>query len=157
MSGEIYITRDGYEKLIKELELLKTVKRRQIAQAIEHARSLGDISENAEYDSAKEAQAMNEHKIAELEAKLSGARIVEQHEVSTEDVRIGVKVKIKDTDFNEEFEYTLVGDAEADFDTGKISIASPVGKALLGHKPGDSVEIKVPARVLHYKILSISR
>jgi transcription elongation factor GreA len=157
MSGESYITREGYEKLIKELEVLKTVKRRQIASAIEHARSLGDISENAEYDSAKDAQAMNEHKISELEGKLSGARIIEQHEVSTDDVRIGVTVKIKDIDFNEEFSYTIVGDAEADFDAGKISLASPVGKGLLGHKPGDTVDIQAPARMLHYKIISISR
>jgi len=157
MSSEVYITRDGYEKLIKELEVLKTTKRREIASAIEHARQLGDISENAEYDSAKNAQAMNEHKIAELEEKLSGARIIEQHEVSTDDVRIGVTVKIKDVDFDEEFSYTMVGDAEADFDSGKISLASPVGKGLLGHKIGDIVEIQVPARVLHYKIISISR
>ena len=157
MSGDAYITREGYEKLIKELEILKTTKRHQIALEIEHARQLGDISENAEYDSAKNAQAMNEHKIAELEEKLCGARIVEQHEVSTNDVRIGVTVKIRDLDFNEEFSYTLVGDAEADFDTGKISLASPVGKGLLGHKVGDVVEITVPARTLHYKIISISR
>ena len=157
MSGEVYITREGYEKLIKELEVLKTAKRREIAQDLEHARQLGDISENAEYDSAKNAQAMNEHKIAELEERLCGARIIEQHEVSTDDVRIGVTVKIKDLDFNEEFSYTLVGDTEADFDAGRISIDSPVGKALLGHKPGDSVEVQVPARTLHYKIISISR
>ena len=117
MSGEVYITREGYEKLIKDLELLKTTKRHEIAQELEHARQLGDISENAEYDSAKNAQAMNEHKIAELEEKLSCARIIEQHEVSTDDVRIGVTVKIKDLDFNEEFSYTMVGDAEADFDS----------------------------------------
>jgi len=156
MNLDVYLTREGYEKLTKELEQLKTVKRHQIASAIEHARQLGDISENAEYDSAKEAQAMNEHKIAELEEKLSRARIIEKHEVSYDDIHIGVTVKLKDLDFNDEFEYTLVGDVEADFETGRISVAAPVGLALLGHKVGDIVEIKAPARLLRYQVISIS-
>jgi len=157
MSSDTYLTREGYEKLSKELSELKTLKRRQIAAAIEHARQLGDISENAEYDSAKDAQMLNERRIAELEEKLSGARIIEENDIRTDEVRIGARVKLRDIDFGEEFEYILVGDAEADFESGKISIASPVGRALLGHKAGDKVDIQAPARLLHYEVLSISR
>ncbi len=157
MSGDVYLTRDGYEKLSHELQELKTVKRRQISQAIEHARQLGDISENAEYDSAKDAQALNEHRIVELEDKLSRARVVEQDEVGVHEVRLGVKVKLLDLDFKDELEYTMVGEAEADFEQNKISLASPVGKALLGHKPGDEVAVAAPARTIRYKIISLSR
>lgn len=154
---EVYLTQEGYEKLSKELADLKGPKRRQIAQAIEHARQLGDISENAEYESAKNAQLINEKRIAELESQLSYARIIEHDAMPADEVRIGAKVKLQDLEFKDEFEYILVGEAEADFDTGKISIASPVGRALLGRKAGDEVEVKAPARLLRYKILAISR
>jgi len=157
MQDEVYLTQEGYEKLSKELAELKGPKRRMISQAIEHARQLGDISENAEYESAKDAQLINERRIAELESQLSCARIIEHDSMPKDEVRIGAKIKLKDLEFKDEFEYILVGEAEADFDTGKISIASPVGRALLGHKVGDEVLVNAPARTLRYKILDISR
>lgn len=157
MQDEVYLTQEGYEKLSKELANLKGPKRRLISQAIEHARQLGDISENAEYESAKDAQLINERRVAELESQLSCARIIDHADMPTNEVRIGARVKLKDIEFKDEFEYILVGEAEADFDTGKISISSPVGRALLGHKVGEEVEITAPARLLRYKILDISR
>ena len=157
MEDEVYLTREGYEKLSKELAELKGPKRRMISQAIEHARQLGDISENAEYDSAKDAQALNERRLAELEHQLSCARIIEHDDLPMDVVRIGARVKIKDLELKDEFEYVIVGEAEADFDTGKISIASPVGRALLGKKAGEQIEVNAPARTLYYKILAISR
>ncbi|MFC1703796.1 transcription elongation factor GreA [Candidatus Omnitrophota bacterium] len=156
-SDDVYLTRDGYQKLMEELEFLKTDKRRQLSKAIGEARSHGDISENAEYDAAKESQALNEQKISELEAKLARTRIIENENIPTDKVLIGAKVKLKDLDTEEEVEYTLVSALEADYDQGKISIASPIGKGLLGRKENDSVEITIPAGVLKYKILKISR
>jgi transcription elongation factor GreA len=153
----IYLTREGYEQLTKELEDLKTKKRREIADAIAKARALGDLSENAEYDAAKEAQAMNEAKINQLEDKLSRARIVEEEDIKEGEVRIGTKVKLQDLDNPREIEYMLVSELEADFDKGKISVDSPVGKSLLGYKKGDTVEIKAPARTLRYKIIDVWR
>jgi transcription elongation factor GreA len=157
MEDDVYLTQEGYEKLSKELADFKGPKRRMISQAIEHARQLGDISENAEYDSAKDAQALNEKRISDLADLLSRARIIEHSNMPADEVRIGVRVKLKDLEFKDEFEYTLVGEAEADFDTGKISISSPVGRALLGRKVGDEVDVKAPARLLRYKILNIGR
>lgn len=154
---DIYLTREGYEKLSKELDCLKNLKRREISKAIGEARLLGDLSENAEYDSAKEAQAMNEKRISELEDTLSRSRIIEEESVDTSRARIGATVKLKDLDFPDEFEYTLVSEAEADYEHGKISVSSPVGRALLGRKVGDKLEIAAPARTLHYEILDISR
>jgi transcription elongation factor GreA len=154
---EIYLTRGGYEKLSEELNLLKTQKRRQLSKAIGEARDHGDISENAEYDAAKEAQGLNEKRIAELEYKLAHARIIDNENISKDEVLIGAKVRIKDLDTGEELEYTLVSEAEADYAEGKVSIASPVGAALLNHKVKDIIEIKVPAGVLRYRILEISR
>ena len=155
--GGSYLTRDGYEKLRKELEFLKTVKRKELSKAIGEARSHGDISENAEYDSAKESQGLNEKKIAELEATLSNAQILDDQNISKDEVLIGATVKLKDLDSNEELEYMLVSEEEADYSQGKISVTSPVGSALLNHKKGETVSIKVPAGTLKYKILAISR
>ena len=153
----IYMSREGYEKLRKQLKYLKEVKRKEIAQALEHARSLGDLSENADYDAAKEAQAFNEKSIAELEGKLIRARIIEEEKIAGDEVRIGAKVKLKDLESGEELEYTLVSETEADFTYGKISITSPVGQGLLGHKENDIVQIKIPAGTMRYRILKISR
>ena len=153
----IYMSREGYEKSRKQLKYLKEVKRKEIAQALEHARSLGDLSENADYDAAKEAQAFNEKSIAELAGKLIRARIIEEEKIAGGEVRIGAKVKLKDLESGEELEYTLVSEIEADFACGKISITSPVGEGLLGHKENDIVQIKIPAGTLRYKILKISR
>lgn len=157
MRGDIFLTREGYEKLKKELDYLKNVKRKEIAKALEYARSLGDLSENAEYTAAQEAYASNEQRIAELEEKLSRIRIIDTENIPSDKVYIGAKVLLKDLNSQEELEYTLVSSEEADFSQGKISITSPVGKALLGHKAGEVVEINVPAGILQYKILKISR
>jgi len=154
---DIYLTQEGYEKLVQELEQLRNVKRRKISEAIGQARAQGDISENAEYDAAKEAQAHNEQKISELQDKLARARIIDNEGVSSDEALLGAKVKLRDLNTDEEIEYILVSELEADYSVGKISVTSPVGKCLLGHKKGEAVEIKVPAGVLKYKILEISR
>jgi transcription elongation factor GreA len=154
---DIYLTREGYEKLAKELECLKKVKRRQFSKAIGEARAHGDISENAEYDAAKDAQGMNEKHIAELEHKLAHARIIDYENISKDEILIGAKVQLKDLNSQEILQYILVSDAEADYTQGKISVTSPVGAALLGHKEKEVVEIKVPAGILKYEVLKISR
>ena len=130
-SGNVYLSREGYEKLRKELEYLKTLKRREISKAIGEARAHGDISENAEYTYAKEAQGLNEKKIAELEDKLSRAELIDESVMSKDEILIGAKAKLKDIDSGEELEYSLVAEEEADYSAGKISVTSPVGKALL--------------------------
>jgi transcription elongation factor GreA len=155
--GGAYLTREGYEKLVKELEHLKTTRRRELSRAIGEARAHGDISENAEYDAAKEAQGLNEKRIAELEAKLATANILDDENISKDEVLIGATVKLKDMDCGDVLEYRLVADEEADYAANKISVTSPVGSALIGHKEKDVVEIRVPAGVLKYKILKISR
>lgn len=154
---DIYLTRSGYEKLVEELDFLKKEKRKQLSKAIGEARAHGDISENAEYDAAKEAQALNEERIAELEEKLARARIIDNDEMPKGEVLIGAKVTLKDLGSEEVLEYTLVSEIEANYAEGKISIASPVGAALLNHKEKEIVEIKVPAGILRYEILKISR
>jgi transcription elongation factor GreA len=155
--GGSYLTHEGYEKLRKELEYLKTVKRKELSRAIGEARSQGDISENAEYDAAKESQGLNEKKISELEAKLGNAQIIDNDQMSSDEVLIGATVKLRDMKSGQEFEYMLVAEEEADYDQNKISVSSPVGSALVSHKVDDTVEIKVPAGVLEYKVLKISR
>ena len=155
--GGAHLTPEGYEKLRKELEHLKTTKRRELSKAIGEARAHGDISENAEYDSAKDAQGMNEKKIAELDAKLANAQILDNAEISKDEVLIGATVKLKDMDSGEELEYMIVAEEEADFAANKISMQSPVGTGLLNHKKGDVVEIQVPRGILRYKVLKISR
>lgn len=155
--GPVILTREGRDKLCQELEILKGEKRREIAKALEEARSHGDLSENAEYDAAKESQAMNEKKIASLEETLSGARLIDDSLMAKDEALLGATVKVKDTSSGEECDYMLVAEAESDFELNKISSSSPVGAALLGHKVGDVVEVKVPAGILEYKIIKISR
>jgi len=155
--SKIYLTQDGYDKLFKELEHLRTVKRRHLSKAIGEARSHGDISENAEYDAAKDAQGLNEKRIAEIEEKLSSAEIIDNDNMPKDEILIGAKVKLKDLDTGEIIEYMLVSEVEADYNEGKISITSPVGAILLNHKEKDVVEIKVPAGILKYEVLKISR
>jgi transcription elongation factor GreA len=155
--SDIYLSRDGYEKLRKELETLKTTKRRQLSKAIGEARAHGDISENAEYDAAKEAQGLNEKKISEMEDKLARAKIIDEDNMPKDEVLIGATVKLKDMESGEELEYTLVAAEEADFAQGKISVSSPVGSGLLNHKEGDIAKIAIPAGTLRYKILKITR
>jgi len=154
---ETFLTQAGYEKLKKELEYLKTVRRREISREIGEAIAHGDISENAEYDAAKDAQALNENRIAELEDKLSRVRIIDDLRIPADKVCIGSTVFLEDLESGEELTYILVGTDEADLSHDKISTLSPVGHGLLGHKEGDMVEIKVPAGILKYKILKISR
>lgn len=152
-----YLTPDGYEKLRKELEYLKTTKRRELSKAIGAARAHGDISENAEYDAAKEAQGLNEKRIAEMENSLASAQIIDDSKMSKDEVLVGATVKLKDMDSGEELEYMLVSEEEADYAQNKISVTSPVGSGLLEHKKGDIVEIKVPAGTLKYKVIAITR
>lgn len=151
---KISLTRDGYNKLLAELEYLKGEKRRQIARDLSEARALGDISENAEYDAAKEAQAHNEKRIADLENTLSSATIIE-NVVVTGEVVLGATVKVRDESSGEEFDFMLVSEAESDFEANKISAASPVGRALMGRKVGDVVEISAPRGAMIYKIVKI--
>lgn len=158
MAGhEIFLTQKGYEQLQAELEHLKTVKRRDIAKQLEKARAQGDLSENAEYDAAKEAQAHLEKRIAELSDKLSRSRIIENEDIPKDKIYVGAQVKLRDEDTEEEMNYLLVSPPEADYAQNKISIESPIGKALMGHKIGDTIEIQVPAGLLKYKILQINR
>ena len=154
---DIFLTQKGYEKLKEELDFLKHDKRRQVAKQLEKARAMGDLSENAEYDAAKEAQAYLEKKIRELEDKLSRARIIEHENIPRDKVYVGAKVKLLDKDTDEVLEYLMVSPPEADYAQNKLSMESPIGKALMGLKVGDVVQIKVPAGLLTYQILEISR
>ncbi len=156
MAGEIYLTQQGYEKLVTELEELKTVKRRSLSKAVGEARSHGNISENAEYDAAKDAQAHNEKQIMELEDKLARVRILDK-DMPSDEVLIGATVKLKDMDTDEELEYILVSELEADYNQNKISVTSPVGQGLLGHKQDEIIQIKIPAGIWKYKVIKISR
>jgi transcription elongation factor GreA len=157
MAKGSHLTRDGYEKLIKELEYLKSVKRKELSKAIGEARAHGDISENAEYEAAKDAQGLNEKRIFELENTLATSQILDDTHMSKDEVLIGATVRLKDAKSGEELEYTLVAEEEADYSQGKISVSSPVGSGLLSLKVGDTAEIKVPAGVLKYKVLKITR
>ena len=158
MRGEkVYLSHKGYEKLKKELERLKKVERRALSKEIAVARGHGDLRENAEYKAAKEAQALNEKRIAELEMKLTNTEIIDDSKISKDEILVGATAKLRDLDTKEEQEYTLVSEVEADFSQGKISITSPIGKGLLGHKKNDVVKIEVPAGILKYKVLKITR
>ena len=157
MSEKIPMNRDGYEKLIKELEYLKTTKRREIADDIARARAFGDLKENAEYDAAKNSQAMNERNIAHAEDKLARAQIIDDSKIPKDQVFIGATVLLKDLKTNDEFSYSIVPQDEANFDEGKISVSSPIAKGLLGLRVGDIAEIKIPAGALKYKVLKITR
>ena len=154
---EILLTQEGYQKLEDELELLKTVRRREVADRIKVAISFGDISENAEYDEAKNEQAQVEERILKLESMIRRAVIIDESQIDVNIVTIGSIVKVYYEDFEEEIEYTIVGSAEADPYEGKISNESPVGKALLGRTTGDIVDVQVPDGVSKFKILAIRR
>ena len=149
------ITDEGLKKLKSELEELKTVKRKEIAEKIKVALSYGDLSENSEYDDAKNEQAMLEARIADIEATLKNAKIIDESEISAEHVHIGSKVKVKDYSFDEITVYHIVGSNEADPINGKISDDSPVGKALLGKQAGDVVEVETPAGVAKFEVLEL--
>lgn len=154
---DVFLTQEGLKKLEEELDRLKTVRRREVAERIKQALAFGDISENSEYDEAKNEQAQLEERIAKLEAMLRNAKLIDDDEISTDIVTMGSKVVVKDLEFDEEMEYTIVGSAEADPFNGKISNESPVGSALLGKKKGDIVEVQVPDGIIKYKIISITK
>lgn len=154
---EVLLTQEGYDNLEKELEFLTTEKRAEIAERIKVALGFGDLSENSEYDEAKNAQAANETKIAELENKLRYAKIIDESEIDTKTVQVGNTVKVLDMEFNEEELYTIVGSTEVDLAQNKISNESPIGSALMGAKKGQIIEAQAPAGVIKYKIISITK
>ena len=154
---EVILTQEGYANLEKEVEYLKTEKRVEIAERIKVALGFGDLSENSEYDEAKNAQAENEVKIAELENKLRHAKIIDEKDIDTKTVQIGNTVKLHDIEFDEEVEYTIVGSTEVNLAENRISNESPIGRALLGAKKGATVDVEAPAGIIQYKILSIKK
>ncbi len=152
---EVILTPEGYEKLKSEIQHLSNEKRREVADRIRVARDFGDISENAEYDDAKNEQAMLEHKIAQLEERLAHARVIESGDVDLSVVSIGAKVRLRDVDAKQTVEYVIVGSAEADPAESKLSNESPVGKAIIGRKKGETVEVAAPRGALKFKIMGI--
>jgi transcription elongation factor GreA len=144
MPKDVILTREGLDKLKQELEVLSNDKRREVAERIKEAREFGDISENSEYDDAKNEQAMLEAKIAQIEEKLRAATVVDATDLGTDEVRVGSTVHVKDEKSGKSVKYTVVGSAEANPSEGKLSNESPVGKALLGHKRGETVSVQVP-------------
>ncbi|ABW18011.1 transcription elongation factor GreA [Alkaliphilus oremlandii] len=154
---EVVLTAQGLKKLEDELELLKTVRRKEIAERIKQAIAFGDISENSEYDEAKNEQAQVEDRINKLETMLRKAVIIDEEDINTDIVSIGSIVQVNDLEFDEIVEYTIVGSTEADPYELKISNESPVGRALLGTKVGDVVEVQIPDGVTKYEILKITR
>ena len=160
MAKEVVVTREGYQKLEQDLNELRTVKRKEVADKIKVARGYGDLSENAEYDAAKEEQAIVEARIADLEATLKVARIIDESELSNDTVSIGMRVKIlaEGDDPEDAEEYDITGSTEADMNLNRISDESPVGAALIGHKAGDEVDVTLPnGNIIVYKVLAVSR
>ena len=154
---DIVLTTEGYNKLEKELKYLKGPKKMQVAERIKIAREFGDLSENSEYDDAKNEQALLEAKIQDIENMLRVAKVVDDDEVSTRKVGIGTQVTVHDFEFDEDITYGIVGATEVDMKNNKISNESPVGKALIGAKKGDEVDVETPGGVIKYKILAIKR
>jgi transcription elongation factor GreA len=156
-NGRVYLTRERLTEIEQELKQLKTAGRKEMAMKIAEARGYGDLSENAEYDAAKEAQGLMELRISKLQETLSRTRVIEGSDLPNDKIYILSLVKLRDLKTKEVIEYRLVAQEEADFDKNKISVTSPIGKGLIGKVPGDVVKIKVPAGYLEYKILEISR
>lgn len=157
MSEPLYLSQEGLTQLKEELQFLKTKERARIAQAIAEARAQGDLSENAEYDAAKDAQGLLEARIAQIEAQISNARVVDDSKIDPSKAYILSKVTVKNHKSGQHVTYTLTSDREANFAQNKISVNSPIGKALLGKSVGDVVDIKVPAGALKFEILEIAR
>ena len=151
-----YMSEEGYKKLVAELQNLEGVRRPEIIQQIAEARDKGDLSENAEYDAAKEAQGMLEAKIAQLKAQIADAKIIDEKKIDTSTVQILTKVKIRNTKNNATMVYSIVPESEADLKAGKISSSTPIAKGLLGHKVGETVEIQIPSGKIGFEILEIS-
>jgi transcription elongation factor GreA len=152
---EVILTPEGYEKLKHEIEELSTTKRREVAERIRVAREFGDIAENAEYDDAKNEQMLLEHRIATLEERLRDARVISKKDIAKDVVSVGSKVKLRDVAAKETIEYHIVGSAEANPAENKLSNESPVGKAIIGHKKGETVEVTAPRGTLKFKIIEI--
>jgi transcription elongation factor GreA len=151
-----YMTKDGYDKLVSEINYLEAVKRPEISALIAEARDKGDLSENAEYDAAKEAQGIMEAKLSQLKTLLANARLIDETRISTDEVQILNKVKIKNTKSNAVMTYTLVSDSEANLKEGKIAVSTPIAQGLMGKKKGDVVDIQVPSGLMTFEILDIS-
>jgi transcription elongation factor GreA len=152
---DVILTKEGYAKLREEIAHLSTDRRREVAERIKLAREFGDIAENAEYDAAKNEQAMLEARIAKLEERLAAARVIEKREIAKDVVSVGAKVRLRDVDAKQTVEYHIVGSAEANPAEFKLSNESPVGKAIIGHKKGETVEVSTPRGSMKYKILEI--
>lgn len=157
MAEKQFLTKKGYEERVALLENLKVVRRKEVAQKLKEAREQGDLSENAEYDAAKDEQRDIEARIEELEKILKNAEVVDEEEVDLNKISVGCQVKILDIEFDEELEYKVVGSTEANSLTGRISNESPVGRAIMGASVGDIVTVETPAGDLQYKILEIQR
>ena len=153
----VLLTAEGKEALENELTMLKSVKRKEISEKIKTAIGFGDLSENSEYDEAKNEQAQVESRIVEIEAMLKHAEVIDETDIDTDVVRIGAKVKLLDVEFDEEIEYQIVGSTEANPAKGSISDESPVGKAILGHHVNDLVDVETPGGIVQLKIVGISR
>ena len=153
---EVILTAEGHNKLKEEIEYLSTVKRREVAERIKQAREFGDITENSEYDDAKNDQALLEHRIAILEERMANARVITKKDVAKDVVSVGSHVKLRDVSAKETVEYHIVGSAEANPAEHKLSNESPVGKAIIGKKKGETVEVSTPRGSLKYKILDIA-
>jgi len=153
----VWLTREGRDRLMAELERLKAVERPKMSRAIAAARAHGDLSENAEYDAAKEQQALLEARIRELDDKLARSAVVDEYDVDTDAAVLGRIVRLRDIDRGRHLTYTLVGEIEADFGAGRISVTSPVGKTLIGKRAGDVIEVQVPAGTLRFEVLEVSR
>jgi transcription elongation factor GreA len=152
---DVLLTPEGLEKLKDELQALRTEKRREVAERIAHAREFGDISENSEYDDAKNEQAMLEQKIAQLEERLNRARVIDKKDVPKGVVAVGTRVRLRDLDAKQTVEYVIVGSAEANPREQKLSNESPVGRAIIGKKKGETVEVAAPRGSLKYKIMDV--
>ncbi len=149
------MTKEGYDRKMEEIAYLETVKRPEVTRAIAEARDKGDLSENSEYDAAKEAQGMLEMKIAQLKDLVANARIIDESKLTTDEVQMLNRVRIRNTATGSEAEYTIVADSEADARAKKIAISTPIARGLLGHKKGDIVAIQVPAGIINFEILEI--
>ena len=157
MAKQIVVTESSYQKLKEELDYLKNVKRKEAAENVGIARSFGDLSENSEYDEAKNEQAKKEAQISELEETISHAKVISDHEIQTDMVNVGISVTVYDMDYDEEVEYQIVSSREVDPLENKISDQSPIGKALIGTKVGDIISVEVPDGVAKFKVMKIEK
>ncbi len=157
MSKEVILTAGGYDKLLEELEHLTNARRREVAARIKSAIEFGDISENSEYDDAKNEQAFIEGRITQVKDVLAKASLIDEKKITTKVVSVGSRVKLLDVEENEEFEYMMVGSVEADPENHRISNESPVGQAILGRKAGEAIQVEVPSGTIEYRIIEISK